>query len=44
MKPGHMQLPLLRSGSYFFEERSIIVKMSTSEFDYLTHATRRFCI
>ena len=44
VKPGHMQLLLLRSAFLFLLREIYIVKMSTSEFDYLTHATRRFCI
>ena len=41
---GHMQLLLLRSAFLFLLREKYIVKMSTSEFDYLNHATRRFCI
>ena len=44
VKPGHMQLLLLRSAFLFLLRKIYIVKMSTSEFDYLTHATSRFCI
>ena len=44
VKPGHMQLLLLQSAFLFLLREIFIVRMSTSEFDYFTHATRRFCI
>ena len=44
VKPGHMQLLLLRSAFLFLLREIFKVRMSTSEFDYFTHATRRFCI
>ena len=34
MKPGHMQLLLLRSAFLFLWREIYIVRMSTSEFDY----------
>ena len=42
MKPG--QLLLLRSAFLFLLREIYIVRMSTSEFNYFTHATKRFCI
>ena len=44
MKPGHMELLLLRSAFLFLLREIFIVRMSASEFDYFSHATRRFCI
>ena len=44
VKPGHRQLLLLRSAFLFLLREIYIVRMSTSEFDYFTYATRRFCI